>query len=199
MTLADWNSKPIEDCLNVPLSSVPELTAAEGDCLDDLLHYGIPGMKWGVRRTPEELGHRRAERALKRRNRKMQREKKKRQKAKLKAQKEAAKKAKNLEEWKKSPTKMYQHRDEYSLEELEKRNRVFEQHKKLSDYSVNTLSLGQQYLDTIVKYGKTGIEGYNTVARVYNTRFPNQTLPYVPNPGGNNDEKKKRQEKTMGR
>lgn len=23
-----------------------------------LLHYGVKGMKWGVRRTPEELGHR---------------------------------------------------------------------------------------------------------------------------------------------
>lgn len=25
--------------------------------LEDMLHFGIKGMKWGVRRTPEELGH----------------------------------------------------------------------------------------------------------------------------------------------
>lgn len=24
---------------------------------DDILHYGIKGMRWGIRRTPEQLGH----------------------------------------------------------------------------------------------------------------------------------------------
>lgn len=30
----------------------------KGDYMSELYHHGIAGMKWGVRRTPEQLGHR---------------------------------------------------------------------------------------------------------------------------------------------
>ena len=30
--------------------------------MSELYHHGIPGMKWGVRRTPEQLGHRQQKR-----------------------------------------------------------------------------------------------------------------------------------------
>lgn len=35
-----------------------------GDIGYELFHHGIKGMKWGVRRTPEELGHKKIAKAL---------------------------------------------------------------------------------------------------------------------------------------
>lgn len=39
----------------------------------ELSHYGVKGMKWGVRRTPEQLGRARAKRSYKKANRKANR------------------------------------------------------------------------------------------------------------------------------
>lgn len=73
-----------------------------GNCLYSdgaLQHYGIKGMKWGVRRTPEQLGHRRYSRLIKRKNRKA---------------------APTHEELLKSknPKLLYKHRDQLSDKEL---------------------------------------------------------------------------------
>ena len=36
----------------------------------ELIHYGVKGMKWGVRRTPAQLGHRRKPKKIAKRSRK---------------------------------------------------------------------------------------------------------------------------------
>lgn len=55
---------------------------------DELYHYGVPGMRWGIRRTPSQLGHKPKAGKLSKKLKAMGEER---------AEKRAAKKAENIE------------------------------------------------------------------------------------------------------
>lgn len=151
---------------------------------DSLEHYGVKGMKWGVRKDRDKgTGQRKATtkqklRAKQRMGTLAQRQKQRaarKEEMRARAQaKKAAKAAKRHEENLRSPTKLYKHRREYSQEEINAALKQFEWEKKIQDYSMTELNRGQQYIDTMFKTANSAINLYNTAARIRNTLQPGE-------------------------
>ncbi len=103
---------------------------------NELYHHGIKGMKWGVRRTPEQLGHKRMRfRDRQRRNESdeeyKERMKQRAQERKAKAESQARIKQKKLEIREQEATQRYLIRSQERLRKEEARSR--ERLKKVSD------------------------------------------------------------------
>lgn len=98
---------------------------------DELCHYGIPGMKWGVRRTPEELGHRKVSS-----NRKKD--------SSIKKDRKKARKNRRI----------------LSDADLESRIKRLEKEKRLKDLTDDDVSAGQKFAKEVLKkVGTTAVVG----------------------------------------
>lgn len=119
--------------------------------MDELEHHGIKGMKWGVRRTPEQLGHRKEKRA------------------KNKAEKKAKKDAKRREKILRDPKKLSKHLYEFSDAEITNSLKHFDWQKHMNDLSPSKLKQGSKIVENTVKTAGSLIAAYNIGASVYNT------------------------------
>lgn len=166
---------------------------------DSLEHYGVKGMKWGVRKEPERTGRKRiasAEAKEKGKSRMSYLDRKRKAKAQKRSEKiQKQQQAKQLKEIKRresilrNPTRLYKHRYEFTQEEINAALKNFEWEKKLQDYSINQLQAGKKYLEAAFTSVNAGINFYNAAARIANTMNPD-SLPYIPTIKGKKDKKK---------
>lgn len=149
---------------------------------EELYHYGVPGMKHGVRRGPPyPIGSGKGST----KNGALDKKKSERAKKKKDAEKKRAAKKKAAEEAErekilKSPKKLYKNRDKFTKEEIDKALKRFEWEKKLRDYSKSELAAPKERIDVILGYFETGIKGYNTAAGILNVfNDENNQLPLI--------------------
>lgn len=133
---------------------------------NELEHYGIKGMKWGIRRTPAELGHKISSGIS---NLKKKSEKKRARRERVKKARSRQKVLKRRAEILKDPKQLYKYKDYFNKSEIEDAMKRFRMEKELRDLSQNSMRAGKEYVNTILDYVDTGVRAYNVGARIYNT------------------------------
>lgn len=140
---------------------------------DFLEHHGVKGMKWGVRRSPEQLGHRKDKRAAKKKAKSQERARKaieKAKKAKMRdlqrQQRKTAKQEKKVEITReqllksRNPKVLYKNVTKLSDEELRNRLNRLEMESKLKKLATSQKSEGEAIVDSIIKWGNKANDLY---------------------------------------
>lgn len=163
------------------------------DYRESLEHYGRKGQRWGQhifgkertgstrkkRTFSEKQKARRAKRAKDRVARAKARAEKQQAEARKKAEKQAAQKEKKRKAILNNPTRLYKHRREFTVDEIQAAMKQFEWEKKLSDYSAQRLKNGADFVNTMFTYSNNAINLYNNAARLINSIDDNATLPVI--------------------
>lgn len=138
---------------------------------NELYHHGVKGMRWGVRRTPKQLGH-----TTPNKKRKPGLPLFKKKKPLTAAEKKAAIEAKKEKVLKsRSPKELYENAHLFSTQELQTAYNRLQLEKNIKNLSPKEVSKGEEYANKFTKFStktseiaESGSRLYDNVAKIYN-------------------------------
>lgn len=133
---------------------------------NELYHYGILGMKWGVRRTPAQLGYSKSDSSVTKR---VKKGKELAAKKKAKEQAKAEKKANAIEKTNRKDA--LKNRRNLSDADLEKRIKRLKMEKEFKSLTESDISPGRKYVSEVMSSaGKKALTGAAAGAMVYGVK-----------------------------
>lgn len=128
--------------------------------------------------------------AAREQGKKTEAEKKAEEKKAAEEKKQQEKTAKLKAESLKSPAKLYANRDLFTQQEINDAMQRFKWEAELQQMSKQSVSQGKQWVDLALGYVTTGINVYNTAARI-NNAFSEDKWKYIEGIGGGQQKQKK--------
>lgn len=179
---------------------------------NELTHHGVKGMKWGVRRTPAQLGHKTPNKRKSSSGLSFFKKKKPAAKSAPSSKKgktpeeiEAKKKAKIEEQKKKilasrSPKELYKNAHLFTTQELQTAYNRLQLEKNIQSLSPKEVNKGEEILKKTANMGNNisdavtgGSKAYNSVARIYNAFSGSEKkLPIIDMGDGKKKDKSKK-------
>lgn len=143
---------------------------------DELEHYGVLGMKWGVRKDRYKSGSGSSKKKQTLKDR-VEANKKKAEAKKQAAEKEYVKK--NKMKILSSPTELYKYRTHFTKDEIDAAMKTFQWEKQLRELSRSEMNQGKDYINTALGYIQTSMNAYNMFAKIYNSFSDEGELPII--------------------